>query len=38
MVRARTVSLVDANVVGTALVIAAIGCVLIYSATYFTDP
>ena len=38
MSRARTLSLVDANFLGTAVVIAAIGCVLIYSATYFTDP
>lgn len=29
---------VDLNFIGTALVIAAIGCVLIYSATWFTDP
>src|SRR5437867_6051016 len=38
MIRARTLSLVDINFLGTALVIAAIGCMLIYSATYFTDP
>jgi len=38
MIRARTLSLVDINFLGTALVIAAIGCLLIYSATYFTDP
>ncbi|HVR41056.1 MAG TPA: rod shape-determining protein RodA [Thermoanaerobaculia bacterium] len=28
----------DLNFLGTAIVIAAIGCLLIYSATYFTDP
>jgi rod shape determining protein RodA len=28
----------DFNFLGTALVIAAIGCLLIYSATYFNDP
>ena len=36
--RARALSLVDINFIGTALFIAAIGCLLIYSATYFTDP
>jgi len=35
---ARTLSLLDLNFIGTALVIAAIGCMLIYSATYYTDP
>src|SRR5207248_6960040 len=34
----RTFSTLDFNFLGTALVIAAIGCVLIYSATYFDDP
>jgi rod shape determining protein RodA len=29
---------IDWNFLGTALVIAAIGCLLIYSATYFTEP
>jgi rod shape determining protein RodA len=38
MIRARTLSLVDINFVGTALLILTVGCVLIYSATYFTDP
>jgi rod shape determining protein RodA len=38
MTRARTLSTVDINFLGTALVLAAIGCLLIYSATYFTDP
>ena len=28
---------IDWNFIGTALIIAAIGCVLVYSATYFTD-
>ncbi|HLJ75196.1 MAG TPA: rod shape-determining protein RodA [Thermoanaerobaculia bacterium] len=35
---ARSLSFIDLNFIGTALVIAAIGCMLIYSATYFTDP
>jgi rod shape determining protein RodA len=35
---ARTLSLLDLNFIGTALVIAAIGCMLVYSATYFSDP
>src|SRR3954454_13439981 len=34
----RTFSKLDFNFLGTALVIAAIGCLLIYSATYFDDP
>lgn len=38
MIRARALSVVDINFVGTALLLATIGCVLIYSATYFTDP
>jgi rod shape determining protein RodA len=37
-IRDRTLPTLDLNFLGTALVIAAIGCVLIYSATYFTDP
>jgi len=36
--RTRTFSNLDLNFLGTALVIAAIGCMLIYSATYFSDP
>jgi rod shape determining protein RodA len=36
--RPRAFSALDLNFVGTALVIAAIGCMLIYSATYFGDP
>ncbi|MEK6372653.1 MAG: rod shape-determining protein RodA [Acidobacteriota bacterium] len=36
--RTRNLSNVDLNFLGTALVIAAIGCMLIYSATYFSDP
>src|SRR5437016_3578108 len=36
--RTRTFSNVDLNFLGTALVLAAIGCMLIYSATYFSDP
>src|SRR3954449_2717784 len=34
----RTFSKLDFNFLGTALVIAAVGCLLIYSATYFDDP
>lgn len=36
--RQRALSPLDLNFIGTALVIAAIGCLLIYSATYFGDP
>src|SRR5262245_37094181 len=36
--RTRTLSNLDLNFLGTALVLAAIGCMLIYSATYFSDP
>jgi len=36
--RTRTFSALDLNFIGTALVIAAIGCLLIYSATYYGDP
>ena len=38
IIRDRPLSTIDLNFIGTALVIAAIGCVLIYSATYYTDP
>ncbi|GAC1398560.1 MAG: hypothetical protein NVSMB68_14270 [Thermoanaerobaculia bacterium] len=38
MIRARAMPRVDLNFVGTALVIAVVGCILIYSATYFSDP
>src|ERR1700694_763549 len=38
MARERSFSTLDLNFIGTALVIAAVGCMLIYSATYFTDP
>jgi rod shape determining protein RodA len=38
MIRARSLSIVDINFIGTAMAITAIGCLLIYSATYFTDP
>ena len=38
MIRERTIPTLDWNFIGTALVIAAVGCVLIYSATYFNDP
>src|SRR3954451_6836165 len=34
----RTFSKLDFNFLGTALVIAAVGCLLIYTATYFDDP
>ena len=36
--RTRTFANLDLNFLGTALVIAAIGCLMIYSATYFSDP
>ena len=36
--RTRTLSTLDLNFLGTALVLASIGCMLIYSATYFSDP
>jgi rod shape determining protein RodA len=36
--RERTGPNVDLNFIGTALVLAAIGCMLVYSATFFTDP
>jgi len=38
MIRARALSALDINFIGTAIAITAIGCLLIYSATYFTDP
>jgi len=37
-VRDRTYSTLDLNFLGTVLVIATIGCLAIYSATYFSDP
>src|SRR5205814_10078906 len=36
--RDRVLPTLDLNFLGTALVIAAVGCMLIYSATYFSDP
>jgi rod shape determining protein RodA len=38
MIRARALLALDINFIGTAMAIIAIGCTLIYSATYFTDP
>jgi len=38
MLRARALSTLDINFLGTALALTGIGCLLIYSATYFTDP
>ncbi|HVS33426.1 MAG TPA: rod shape-determining protein RodA [Thermoanaerobaculia bacterium] len=38
IVRERTLPTVDLNFIGTAIVLALIGCVLVYSATWFTDP
>jgi len=38
MIRDRQLATLDLNFLGTAIVIAAIGLLLIYSATYFTDP
>jgi rod shape determining protein RodA len=37
-IRERALPSVDLNFVGTAIVIAVIGCVLVYSATWFTEP
>jgi rod shape determining protein RodA len=38
MIRERPLPTLDLNFIGTALVIAAVGCMLVYSATYFNDP
>jgi rod shape determining protein RodA len=38
MMERRLLPSLDLNFLGTALVIASIGCTLIYSATYFGDP
>jgi rod shape determining protein RodA len=38
MIERRLLPSLDLNFLGTAIVIAAIGCMLIYSATYFGDP
>src|SRR5213082_928806 len=38
MMERRLLPTLDLNFLGTALVIASIGCMLIYSATYFSDP
>jgi rod shape determining protein RodA len=38
MIRERVLPTLDLNFLGTALVIASVGCMLIYSATYFSDP
>src|ERR1043166_4448658 len=38
MARTRTFTFPDLNFLGTALVLSAIGLMLIYSATYFNDP
>lgn len=38
MARERTFATLDLNFLGTAVVIASIGCLLLYSATYFNDP
>jgi rod shape determining protein RodA len=38
MIERRLLPTLDLNFLGTAIVIAAIGCMLIYSATYFGDP
>jgi rod shape determining protein RodA len=35
MLNSKTISRIDLNFIGTALVIALIGCILVYSATYF---
>jgi len=38
VMRDRALPTIDLNFLGTALTIAAVGCLLLYSATYFTDP
>jgi rod shape determining protein RodA len=38
MFRERTTPSIDLNFLGTAIVLAIIGCVLVYSATFFTEP
>lgn len=38
IIRDRTAPNLDWNFVGTALVLAMIGCLLVYSATYYSDP
>ena len=38
MISRRLLPTLDLNFLGTVLVIAAVGCTLIYSATYFGDP
>ncbi|HET7712789.1 MAG TPA: rod shape-determining protein RodA [Thermoanaerobaculia bacterium] len=38
LVRDRALPTVDLNFIGTAIVLAAIGSMLVYSATYFSDP
>ena len=36
--RERTAPSIDLNFFGTAIVLAIIGCVLVYSATFFNEP
>src|SRR6476620_10631622 len=38
MIQRRLLSSLDLNFLGTALVISAVGAMLIYSATFFSDP
>lgn len=38
MLRDRVTPNVDLNFLGTAVVLAVIGCLLVYSATYYSDP
>ena len=38
MIGERDLPTLDWNFIGTALVIATVGCLLIYSATYFNEP
>ena len=38
MIFDRATPKVDLNFLGTALVLAIIGCLLVYSATYYGDP
>jgi rod shape determining protein RodA len=38
IIRERALTTVDLNFIGTAIVLAMIGCLLVYSATYYADP
>ena len=38
MIDRRLLPSLDLNFLGTALIIASIGCMLVYSATFYSDP